>query len=98
MRSVTLLHVDDCPNWAATERLLVELGAELGFDVETRRIATAEEAEASGFRGSPTVLVDGADPFTDDRSPVGLACRLYATPEGLRGSPTLGMLRTALAR
>ncbi len=96
MKTATLLHIDDCPNWETTERLLTGLSSELGFEVETRLITTAREAARAGFRGSPTVLIDGVDPFADDRAPVGLACRVYATPEGLRGYPTLDMLRAAL--
>ncbi len=38
-------------------------------------VSTPEEAEAAQFRGSPTVLVDGRDPFSDPEAPVGLAIR-----------------------
>jgi hypothetical protein len=31
-----------------------------------------------------------------DRAGYALGCRMYATPEGLRGSPTAGMLKEAL--
>ena len=39
--------------------------------VTLQAVPTAEEAEAVGFRGSPTVLVDGVDPFADPAAPVG---------------------------
>ena len=48
------------------------------------------------FRGSPTVLVDGRDPFADESAPAGLSCRVFATPEGLRGAPTVGQLLAVL--
>ncbi len=38
------------------------------------------------FRGSPTVLVDGWDPFLDPASPVGLSCRVYRTEDGVTGA------------
>jgi hypothetical protein len=50
-----------------------------------------------GFRGSPTVLVDGRDPFADRQAPVGLSCRVYSTPEGLAGAPTVAQLIEVLA-
>jgi hypothetical protein len=50
-----------------------------------------------GFRGSPTVLVDGRDPFLDRDSPVGrLACRVDRTEDGLAGAPTVDQLVAAL--
>lgn len=93
---VTLLYFDDCPNWKDTDRTLKRLADEFGYDLTHRQIATPEEASRAGFRGSPTILVDGTDPFADPDTPTGLSCRVYATPEGLRGSPTEDMLRHAL--
>ena len=46
---------------------------------------------------SPSVLVDEVDPFADPDAPVGLSCRVYQTPDGMAGSPTLEQLRRALA-
>ncbi len=57
-----------------------------------------EEAERTGFRGSPSILIDGADAFADPDAPVGLSCRVYQTPHGPTGSPTLDQLREALTR
>ncbi len=59
-------------------------------------MSTPEEAEAAQFRGSPTVLVNGRDPFLDHERPVGLSCRVYRTPDGLSGSPTVEQLVEAL--
>jgi hypothetical protein len=53
------------------------------------RVETAEDAERLRFIGSPTILVDGRDPFAGVAAPFGLTCRVYRTPEGLAGSPTL---------
>ena len=94
---VTLLYFDDCPNWQDTDRMLTRLATEFGYDLTYQRVTTHEEAAQVGFRGSPTVLIEGVDPFADSHAPTGLSCRVYATPEGLRGSPTEEMLRRALA-
>jgi hypothetical protein len=43
------------------------------------------------------VLVDGIDPFADERTHVGLACRMFRTPAGIAGSPTVEQLREAIS-
>jgi hypothetical protein len=48
------------------------------------------------FHGSPTIIVDGHDPFPTAGQP-GLACRIYQTPAGPAGAPTVEQLRSALA-
>lgn len=50
------------------------------------------------FGGSPTILVDGADPFTHQAAsaPTGLTCRIYQTPDGPDGAPTIKQLIDAL--
>jgi hypothetical protein len=93
---VTLLYFDGCPNWEATYRQLTELASELGFDLDRRQVATSEEADQLAFRGSPTVLVDGRDPFSTGDEPVGLTCRIYLTDEGMAGAPTEQQLRDVL--
>jgi hypothetical protein len=97
--TISLLYFDGCPNWhVADERLRAALVAVGRPDdaVEHVLVSTPEEAEASQFRGSPTVLVDGRDPFSDPDAPVGLACRLYRTDQGLAGSPTVEQLVAVL--
>ncbi len=96
MTDVTLLYFDGCPNWEVADRRLKELQVELGFSLQHTKVETAEEAERTGFRGSPTMLVDGADPFANGDEPTGLACRVYPTPDGPQGSPTLEQLRAAI--
>ena len=95
---ITLQYFDGCPNWKVADARLQALKEE-GFDLEIVRqlIETPEAAAEAGFRGSPTVLVDGIDPFADPGAPVGLSCRVYRTDEGLAGSPTLDQLRKAVA-
>lgn len=96
---VTLQYFEGCPNWRTTERFLARL-IEEGVEASVRyqRIDSPNEAIEQGFRGSPTVLVDGVDPFADENAPVGMACRLYQTEQGLAGSPTLSGLRQAITR
>jgi hypothetical protein len=98
-RRVALLYFDGCPNWRMTDDRLREALARTGREdviVEHRKIATPEQAEAIRFRGSPTVLVDGRDPFLERDTPVGLSCRIYRTEEGLAGAPTVDQLVAVL--
>ncbi len=96
MRHVMLLYFDGCPNWRTTDGQLTDLATEFGFELERREVTTARKAEEFGFRGSPTVLVDGVDPFATGDEPVGLACRVYVTDDGLAGAPTLEQLRAVV--
>lgn len=97
---VTVRYFGGCPHAAvAQERLRTALGQVGADDVEItlEPIETPEQAQAVAFRGSPTVLVDGEDPFLDTAAPIGLTCRIYETPEGRQGAPTVAQLRQALA-
>lgn len=95
---VELLWFPGCPNWQETDRRLREALALAGADTEIRliEVSTPDDAERLRFRGSPTVLVDGTDPFADDHAPVGLSCRVFRTPDGLRGAPTVDQLVSIL--
>jgi hypothetical protein len=96
-----LRYFDSCPNWEiADERLhgaLAATGHER-LDVTYRMVTSPEAAERLGFRGSPTILVDGHDPFADESAPVGLACRIYQTEAGAEGAPSVAQLTRALRR
>ena len=98
--SVILLFLADCPSWQVADERLREALALAGRDdvrVEHRLVTTPEQAEAAGFRGSPTVLFNGRDPFADPDAPAGLSCRIYPTEEGLAGAPTVEQLLEVLA-
>ena len=68
-------------------------------DVELVAVNSDEEARRLRFPGSPTIRLDGQDLFpVAEREDWSLGCRVYATPEGLKGSPTAEMLRETLRR
>lgn len=93
---LTLMYFDGCPNWQTMADRLDTLAGELGLEVTRRTVTSAAEAEAVGFLGSPTLLVDGHDPFAEGGEPTGLSCRVYQTPDGAAGSPTVEQLRAVL--
>jgi protein-disulfide isomerase len=94
---ISLLYFDDCPNWKIADERLAAIAAErTGLTVRRHVVATLEEAERLGFRGSPSILVNGVDVFAEPDAGVGLSCRVYRTPDGLAGVPTVQQLRAAL--
>lgn len=97
---VTIQYFDGCPNWKHLHSAVESLMAELAVDgaIGLQRVETQEEAEKVGFRGSPTLLVGGVDPFADENAPFGLGCRLYATESGFAGEPPIDEVRAALVK
>jgi hypothetical protein len=96
---VAVLYFAECPNWQTALERVWAASARTGVQVQisTREVKSPEEAELLGFTGSPTILLDGADPFTQPGAVPALACRVYATPAGLTGSPSVDQLTDALA-
>lgn len=95
---IELLYIDDCPNSERAGELIAAALLELdgaGVEVVRTLIKSAEDAEGTMFAGSPTITFDGVDLFPG--SPLTeLSCRVYPTPAGLAGVPTLGQLKSAL--
>jgi hypothetical protein len=97
---IEVLYFDGCPTYRAAEETLrgVLAQEEVEADVELVAVNTDEEARRLRFPGSPTIRVDGEDLFSvPDRAEYALSCRMYATPEGLRGWPTAKLVRASLA-
>lgn len=96
---VELLYFDGCPSHGAAEALLREAldAEELEAEVELVAVNTDEEARTLRFPGSPTIRLNGEDLFpVPEQEDWRLGCRVYATPEGFKGSPTIPMLRKTL--
>jgi len=99
---VLLVEVPDCPHAAGAAARLTEALDLVGRgDVRVDRVVVSSAAEAGrlGAPGSPTILVNGRDLFPSKDSAAGgaLACRLYRTPAGLAGVPTVDQLVDALS-
>ena len=95
---IELLYFDGCPNWElARDRLAEALAAtgNAGTPIRLRRIETPEAADRAAFPGSPSIRIDGIDPF-DPTEGVGLTCRVYRTADGLEGAPSPADLILAL--
>lgn len=97
---VRLLYLNGCPHWTVAEERLRSALASVGRDDEAIQrvlVETPEDAVRLGFIGSPTILLDGRDPFATGDEQAALACRVFSTPEGRAGSPTVGQLAEALS-
>ncbi|MFI9550591.1 organomercurial lyase [Nonomuraea endophytica] len=79
---IVVLTVPDCPNAPLLEEHLAGAMADVGLDVPVvrRTVSSAEEAQRWGMRGSPTLLVDGVDPFAVAGMPVSVSCRVQKVP------------------
>ncbi|MEU7730740.1 organomercurial lyase [Streptomyces sp. NPDC040724] len=94
---ITVLTVPDCPNAPVIEERIARAAAGLGVEAERVEVADQEQAARLGMTGSPTVLIDGVDPFAVPGAPPSLSCRLYRGPDGkVEGAPSVGELRRAL--
>ena len=96
---IEVLTVPECPNRPLVEQRLAEaLAGRPDVTVERRVAGTEAEAGRYGMHGSPTVLIDGRDPFAEPGTGTSLSCRLYRDETGLvQGAPSAGQLRAALA-
>ncbi len=95
---LTVLAVPDCPNAPVLDdRLSVVLDSRAGVSVAHQVVSDEDEAARWGMRGSPTLLIDGVDPFAEPGQPPGMSCRLYRDENGqLSGAPSVGQLRQAI--
>jgi hypothetical protein len=97
---LTVLAVPGCPNAPVLgDRLAAVLGGRAGVLVSHRVISDEGEAARWGMHGSPTLLIDGVDPFAGRGQTPSMSCRLYRDDNGqLSGSPSVGQLRQAIGQ
>jgi hypothetical protein len=101
--NVELLWWEGCPSTERALEAVRDALTGLGLDdvhVRMREIQTDEDAEAAGFVGSPTILIDGQDfvPAAADEQ-IGLSCRVYRRRDGrISPIPDPDDLRAALKR
>lgn len=90
-----VLHVPDCPNLPPMLERLAEV---TDLPVTTRVIENDADAARFGMAGSPTLLIDGVDPFTTSgQCECGVSCRLYRDQDGrIVPAPAVEQLRDAL--
>ncbi|UVJ40383.1 hypothetical protein [Arthrobacter sp. CJ23] len=97
MTNYELRIIADCPNSGPALELYRRALAEEGRDAEVhvREVSSEDEARELGFHGSPTFMIGGRDLFPSSAEPA-VTCRVYPTPDGLSGQPSLAALRLAV--
>lgn len=94
-----ILQIPNCPNFPVLEQRIRQAAQALSMPVEVthRVIGDPAEAAAAGMTGSPTLLIDGRDPFPAPDRIESLSCRLYPSDDGgFDGAPSVSALRTVL--
>jgi hypothetical protein len=92
---IELLYFDGCPFWQkGLENIKAVLSTEkIDEEIDLIRIDNDETAIKEKFLGSPSFRIDGQDLWPEERQEYHLGCRLYITEDGLRGLPSMAMLR-----
>ena len=95
---IELLYFDGCPNWhEGLKNLETALEREkIHAVISLVRVGDDDEAERLKFLGSPSFRVDGTMLWPEERDTYTLNCRVYPTPAGMKGSPTIEMLQEKL--
>lgn len=95
---LTVLSVPECPNTPVLlERLHTALALEPAH-LDVVVIENLEDARRWRMAGSPTLLLEGQDPFAQLGVETSVSCRLYRSAKGgTSGSPAVTELRAALA-
>jgi Alkylmercury lyase len=95
---LTVLAEPGCPNAPVlNDRLAAVVDGRAGISLSQKVITDAGEAARWGMRGSPTLLIDGMDPFAEPGQPPSMSCRLYRDENGqTSGAPSTGQLRQAI--
>ena len=95
---IELLYFDGCPSWQTG---LINLKSALkleGIETEVELVKIEDNQAAIRFKflGSPSFRVNGLELWSEQRKAYALSCRVYTLPDGIKGWPTVGMLRQKL--
>lgn len=96
---LNVLAVPDCPNLALLLRRLEQALPATGVSVPVEVITNEADAARLGMHGSPTLLVNGVDPFAAPGTATSVSCRIYRAADGRpSGAPTVEQLKDVLHR
>jgi len=93
---IELLYFDGCPSWEkGLENLKSALKAENINDADIQLVLIANQKDVidEKFLGSPSFRINDQDLWPEERKSYHLGCRVYQTENGLKGFPTVDMLR-----
>jgi hypothetical protein len=95
---ITVLAVPDCPNAPVAVGRITAALAGRPASVELVEVTGEAEAARLGMTGSPTILLDGVDPFAGAGAVPSVSCRIYCGSDGAAaGAPSVQDLTAALS-
>lgn len=96
--NIELLYFDGCPSWQkGLENFRAALDAEqINGEIRLVRMDSDESAAREKFLGSPSFRINGRELWPEERQDYFLGCRVYQTDAGLRGFPSIAMLRSKI--
>ena len=91
---IRFLYFEGCPSWKTGLANLKSALNSLSFpyNLQKIKIESNQSAQENRFLGSPSFVINGQDLWHEERSEYYLGCRVYQTPQGLKGYPTVEML------
>ncbi|QQM47408.1 alkylmercury lyase family protein [Streptomyces liliifuscus] len=93
---ITILTVPECPNVPVVRERITQALDGRAAVIDLVEVSEEGEAARWGMTGSPTVLLDGIDPFRILDAPPSVSCRLYRDTDGRTdGAPSVQALREA---
>jgi hypothetical protein len=96
---VRILYIEDCPNIGLAEQRVREVAdGDPEIRIVRQRVADPADTAATGLHGSPTILIDGVDPFAAPDTEPSWACRVFLSAYGIQGAPSTKQLREAMGR
>lgn len=97
---IDILYTDDNTDWQTAGELVRQAldALQLEASICYQAVSSDREAFELNFIGSPTVLIDGEDPWPMPKAPAGLRLRPYFSPEGMSDTPTYAMIVEALRK
>ena len=95
---IELLFFDGCPSWKNGSKNLQSALEEEGLTaaIDVIEVKDNEQANQLKFLGSPSFRVDSQELWPEERETYALSCRVFPSSEGIKGFPTVAMLRGQL--
>ena len=92
--NIEILYFDDCPSWKNAKLTLEKTLEKNNVSAEIQLISVETQASANEnkFTGSPMIRINGNELFPTGQDNYGLGCRVFQTPDGMKGWPTENML------
>lgn len=94
---ITVLTIPGCPNASLAQQRVLAALAGRAADVKLVQVHDQAQAAEQGMTGSPTILLEGTDPFAPYSATPSVSCRLYRAADGtVAGAPSVAELRKAI--